>query len=99
SASFYGLDAARWTDIAWIYAQVTKKQGREMHSNLFVWSRDGDLLQTPATATPQEADRLLRDIAARAPWAEVGYSPERAKEWRRRRADVVRRVDARLVAR
>jgi TctA family transporter len=60
--------------------------------------RDGDLLQTPPTTTPEEADRQLEDVASRAPWAEVGYSAERAKEWRSRRADVLRRVDARLVA-
>lgn len=98
SASFYGLSATRWTDVAWIYIQVHKRQGNEMYRKVFVWSRDGELLQTPPTTTPEEADRQLSEIASRAPWAEVGYSPDRAKEWRSRRADVVRRVDARLVA-
>jgi hypothetical protein len=98
SASFYGLSATRWTDLAWIYIQVHKRQGRETYRKVFVWSRDGDLLQTPPTTTPEEADRQLSDIAARAPWAEVGYSRERAKEWRSRRPDVLRRVDARLAS-
>jgi hypothetical protein len=98
SASFYGLDATRWTDIAWVYVQVTRRHGSEMYRKVFVWSRDGDLLETPPTTTPAEADRQLSDVAARAPWAEVGYSAEREKEWRRRRPDVVRRVDARQVA-
>jgi hypothetical protein len=95
SASFYGLSVTRWTDIAWIYVQVSKRQGNEMYRKVFVWSRDGDLLQTPPTTTPEEADRQLADIAARAPWAEVGYSSEREKEWRRRRSDVLRRVEHR----
>jgi len=98
-ASFDGLSVTRWTDVVWIYLLVSKNQGREMYRKVYVWSRDGDLLATPPANTPEEADRQLRDIAARAPWAEVGYSEAREKEWRRRRPDLLRRVDARLAPR
>lgn len=60
-----------------------------------VWSRDGKQVVAPAGVRSGEVEKLLEDLHTRAPWAEAAYSAELQREWNKRRAEFVARVDGR----
>ena len=67
-----------------------------MRSNYVrIWSAGGRQLVAPVGRKPGEPEQLLRELYMRAPWAEVGYTPELIQLWRKQRAEFVKRVAAR----
>ena len=89
----FGLDLVPWQDIAWlhIYTQVRNS----VRANFVrVRSRDGKQFVMPV-AQEAQAERLLRELHMRAPWAEVGFSRELEQQWIKERAAFLQRVDAR----
>jgi hypothetical protein len=91
----YGVFLVQWPDVAWLHLYTHISNG--VHSNYVrVWTRDGKQFVAPAGVRPGEAEQLLANLYARAPWAEVGYSPELLKQWNKRRTEFLQRVDARM---
>ena len=86
----YGLDLLPWQEIAWLHIYTRIRNG--VRSNYVrVWSRDGKQFVIPS-AMPEQT---LRQLYNRAPWAEVGYSPELEQEWAKQRPAFLERIDAR----
>lgn len=90
----YGLFLVPWVDVAWLHIYTHIRNGVRA-DYVRVWSRDGRQFVAPAGMKQSEAEQLLLQLCARAPWAEVGYSPELLKLWTKRRSEFVQRVDAR----
>lgn len=90
----YGLHLVPWADVAWLHIYTNIRNGVRADF-VRVWSRDGDQFVAPAGMSQSEAEQLLHQLCARAPWAEVGYSPELRTLWAKRRSEFVQRVDAR----
>jgi Family of unknown function (DUF6709) len=93
----YGLSLVPWSDIAWLHTYTKTQGGIRTSCYVRVWSRDGKQFVAPAGVRPGEVEQLLEELRARAPWAEVGYSPELQQEWNKRRVDFLARVDARRI--
>jgi hypothetical protein len=91
----YGLSLVPWSNIAWLHIYAKTQGGVRTTCYVRVWSRDGKQFVAPAGVRPGEVEQLFEELRARAPWAEVGYSPELHEEWSKRRAQFVARVDAR----
>jgi hypothetical protein len=95
----YGLSLVPWSDIAWLHIYA-KTQGQIRTScYVRVWSRDGKQFVAQAGVRAGEVEGLFEELRTRAPWAEVGYSAELQREWNKRRAEFVSRVDARRALR
>ena len=93
----YGLSLVPWVDIAWLHIYTSVRNG--LQSNYVrVWSRDGKQFVALAGMRKEEAEQLLYELHARAPWAEVGFSRELQRQWNKQRAEFVDRVDARRVS-
>jgi hypothetical protein len=89
----FGVDLVRWQDIAWLHIYTQVRNG--VRSNYIrVRSRDGRQFVMPV-AQQAQAEQLLRELYARAPWAEVGFSRELEQQWIKERATFLQRVDAR----
>ncbi|HEV8482782.1 MAG TPA: hypothetical protein VGV87_04415 [Blastocatellia bacterium] len=91
----YGLSLVSWSDIVWLHIDIRTRGGIRSSCYVRVWSRDGKQFVAPAGVRPGEAEQLLEELRARAPWAEAGYSEELHREWNKRRAEFITRVDAR----
>jgi hypothetical protein len=91
----YGLSLVPWAEIAWLHIYTKTQGGIRTSCYVRVWSRDGKQFVAPAGVRPGEVEQLLEDLRARAPWAEVGYSPELQQDWNKRRDELIARVDAR----
>lgn len=90
----YGLRLVPWRQVAWLYSeQVVHGKVRSYYVRVF--AGNGQCLSVSTGIYREEAERMLRALQERAPWAEVGHSPELAREWREDRAAFLRRVDAR----
>jgi len=90
----YGLSLVPWVDIAWLHIYTSVRNG--VHSNYVrVWSRDGKQFVALAGLHKEEAEQLLYDLHARAPWAEVGFSRELLRQWNKQRAEFIGRVELR----
>ena len=94
--NIYGVDLLPWPAIAWIH-QHTQVRNRVRADYVRVRSRDGRHFDMPVAQAAQ-AEQLLRELHARAPWAEVGYSRELDQQWSRDRAAFLARVEARTEA-
>jgi hypothetical protein len=94
--TFYGVDLLPWPALAWIHP-YTQVRNRVRTWYVRVRSRDGRHVDMPVAQAAQ-ADQLLRELHARAPWAEVGCSPELDQQWSTDRAAFLARVDARKEA-
>ena len=90
----YGVHVVPWREVAWIHLYTRVQNGFPSHF-VRVWTRDGRTFVIPVGRAEGEKESMLAQLYARAPWAEVGYSPEKLKEWQRERAAVLARVDAR----
>jgi hypothetical protein len=90
----YGLDLVPWQEIVWLYIH-SEVRNRVRTNYVRVKSRGGQQLSAPTWADMDRAEQFLRDLYTRAPWAEVGYSPEIESQWTKQRAEFVARVDAR----
>jgi hypothetical protein len=89
----FGVDLVPWQDIAWLHIYTQVRNG--VRSNFVrVRSRDGRQFVMPV-AQQAQAEQLLRDLHARAPWAEVGFSHALEQQWIKERAAFLQRVDAR----
>ena len=89
----FGLDLVPWQDIAWLHIYTQVRNG--VRANFVrVRSRDGRQFVMPV-AQEAQAEQLLRELHARAPWAEVGFSRELEQQWIKERAAFLQRVDAR----
>jgi hypothetical protein len=89
----YGVDLVRWQDIAWLHIYTHVRNG--VRTNFVrVRSRHGKQFVMPV-AQQAQAEQLLRELHARAPWAEVGFSHELEQQWSKDRARFLQRVDAR----
>ena len=94
----FGVFLVPWQDVAWlhVYVQKTRNAGSvRVSAYVRVFSRDGDRFGAETGSSPEQAQQLLRELQERAPWAEVGYSPELALKWQKQRAEFLERVDAR----
>jgi hypothetical protein len=95
----YGLDAVPWQEIAWLHTYHRLSRSGVSTHFVRVWARDGTQFLSPANLkgyrTLEQAEALLRELSVRAPWAEVGYSPKLKTQWKKQRAEFVKRVDAR----
>lgn len=90
----YGLSVVPWVDIAWLHIYTNVRNGLKTNY-VRVWSRDGKQFVALAGMHEEEAMRLLYELHARAPWAEVGFSRELQRQWNKERVEFVNRVDAR----
>jgi hypothetical protein len=90
----YGLSLVPWGDIAWLHIYTSVRNGLQTNY-VRVWSRDGKQFVALAGMHKEEAMRLLSELHARAPWAEVGFSGELQRQWNKQRAEFVGRVDGR----
>lgn len=90
---FYGVDLVPWPAIAWLH-QYTQVRNRVRAVYVRVRSRDGRHFDMPV-AQPAQAELLLGELHARAPWAEVGFSRQLEQQWSKDRAAFLARVDAR----
>jgi len=90
----YGLSLVPWSDIAWLHIYTSVRNGLQTNY-VRVWSRDGKQFVALAGMHKEEAMRLLSELHARAPWAEVGFSRELQRQWNKQRAEFVSRVDGR----
>ena len=95
----YGVDVVPWQEIAWLHLYSRRSVGVVTTHYVRVWSRDGQQFLSPANLKGyrrvEQAEALLRELHARAPWAEAGFSPTLQMQWQRQRAEFVKRVDAR----
>jgi hypothetical protein len=90
----YGLSLVPWGDVAWLHIYTNARNGLQTNY-VRVWSRDGKQFVALAGMHKEEAMRLLSELHARAPWAEVGFSRELQRQWNNQRAEFVDRVDGR----
>lgn len=87
-----GMRLAPWSEIVWLYC-YEEVRNRIRRYYVKVSTREGRQFSVPTKS--YEAEQLAREMHARAPWAELGYSNELDGLWDERRAEFVRRVDAR----
>jgi hypothetical protein len=92
STDSMGMSLAPWGEIAWLYIYAEVRRGYR-RNYVKVSTRDGR--QFNVLTSEQQAEQLLRDLHAHAPWAEIGFSNELDGQWDEQRAEFVRRVDAR----
>lgn len=83
-----------WLEMAWLHLYTESHNGIPSHF-VRVWERDGTSSDLPVGRKPEPAETLLRDLHARAPWAEIGYTPEVEQQWTKARPEFLSRVDAR----
>jgi hypothetical protein len=90
----YGVALVPWGAVVWLVArrEVLMQVPRTI---VEVWTRDGRRLVVPCRQNPGSAEAMLQAMQARAPWAEVGRTPELEREWRHDRAAFLARVEAR----
>jgi hypothetical protein len=91
----YGLSLVPWNDIAWLHIYTNIRNGVRS-DYVRVWSRDGKQFVAPAGTRQEEAEALIQELIARAPWAEAGFSPELQLQWNKHRGEFLKRVDARM---
>ena len=90
----YGVALVPWSDIAWLHI-YTHIRNRVPSHYVRVYSCGGNQFVSPAGMKQEQVEQLLRELYARAPWAEVGYTPELIQLWRKQRAEFLKRVAAR----
>jgi hypothetical protein len=103
------FDVRRWTDLVWAYKVVTKHRinffipAGTTYDPVFCFS-DGSRIQLEGrwtfggSAAESTVDELLSKVAARAPWAVIGFSDSVEASWRRERAGLTASVAARRAA-
>ena len=94
----YGVHLVPWRAVAWLHLVEHRQSGRVMGYKVRVWTTDPRTITTGLVRDREEQQGLLARLCERAPWAEVGYSPEQQKAWEKDRAAVLARVEARRQA-
>src|SRR3954451_5615292 len=84
----YGLDLVPWQEIVWLYIH-SEVRNRVRTNYVRVKSRGGQQLSAPTWSDMDRAEQFLRELYARAPWAEVGYTPEIEAQWTKQRAEFI----------
>ena len=94
----YGVHLVPWHAVAWFHLVEKRGNGFVVGYQVRVLTADGRMFTMPVGSPPEEQHDLLTQLHAHAPWAEVGFSPERQKEWDAQRDAVLARVEARRAA-
>lgn len=99
--NLFDLRAVRMEDLAWAYRVNTR--GRNAGPNVkpvvsvSLWDRAGKLYAAPFAYDEARATALLEQIYQRAPWVQMGFTPEIERSWKTNRAAFLQAVEARRI--
>ena len=90
------LVVARLNDLVWAYAKETRFNGSSGYSVILL--ERSDTWIEMAVPTEKDGVAVVRGLAGKVPWMELGYGEEKVKEWRTSRDTFLARVDQRKAA-
>jgi hypothetical protein len=93
----FDLTVLRVERLVWFHKKVTTQRQAFITVGKFFEAvlHDRDGATVSLRAKEADVDRLLGELAVRAPWVIVGWSADLEKAWRKRRREMIAAVDAR----